>query len=200
MRHLLFFLFLSTAFFSLSGQNLDGGLIFGFNGTQVDGDANSGFRKVGGVIGGFVQFPLTDQVTFRPEIRIEQLGSRDKTSLIVDVGYFSFPFLIEKQIPLILGEKERTLTLLGGPVFGATLYARDLFGDRTAALRRFDSRVMIGLGAPVSEKWEADFRLGYSLFSFVKTGTAFANSFAQGRRQGAFHRYLSFNLYYRLGR
>ncbi len=181
------------------GQNLKGGLVLGINGTQVDGDANSGFRKVGATLGGYVRYPLNDRWVLRPEIRLDQLGSRDKNALIVDVGYFSFPLLLEREIPLIWGETERSFRLMAGPVVGALLYGRDLFGDRTADLSRFDTRILIGAGVPFSEKWDFEFRLAYSAFSFVKTNTPFANTFAQGRRQGAFHRYLTLGFSYHLG-
>jgi hypothetical protein len=199
MKKLLCLMALWGIIHAVQGQNLKGGLALAINGSQVDGDANSGFRKPGLSLGGYVRYPINDRLALRPEIRLEQLGSRSKTDLIVDIGYFSFPILLEWQLPLILGENERTLTLLGGLVPGVVIYGRDLGGDRTADLTRFDSRMQIGLGFPISERWAFDFRLGYSIFSFVKTGSPLARTFAQGFRNGAFHRYLSLNLYYQIG-
>lgn len=181
-----------------SGQNLNGGIVIGLNGSQVDGDADVGFRKAGISIGGYVQYSLRESLTLRPEIRFEQLGSRSKFDLIVGTGYFSFPVLLEYELPLDLGGGERPIILLGGPVFGVLLYGRDLSGDRTADLSRVDFRFVGGLGFHFSERWHGDFRLGYSIDSFVRTNSSLASSFQQGRRAGAFHRYLSLGLYYSL--
>lgn len=179
------------------GQNLSGGIALGLNGTQVDGDADLGFRKAGLSIGGYVQYSLKESLNLRPEIRFEQLGSRSKFDLIVGTGYFSFPVLLEYELPFNFGG-DQAVTLLGGPVFGVLLYGRDLSGDRTADLSRVDFRFVGGISFPFSERWSGDFRLGYSIASFVRTNSSLANSFQQGRRPGAFHRYLSLSLYYSL--
>ncbi|MEL7343167.1 MAG: hypothetical protein AAGM67_21970 [Bacteroidota bacterium] len=126
------------------------------------------------------------------------MGSRSRLDLIVGTGYFSFPLLLQYEIPLDFGNGARSVKLLGGPVLGVLLYGRDLSGDRTADLSRADARFQGGMGFQFSERWHGDVRLGYSLFSFVRTNSSFAAGFQQGRRPGAFHRYLSLGLYYSL--
>ncbi|MEM6345368.1 MAG: outer membrane beta-barrel protein [Bacteroidota bacterium] len=178
-------------------QNLSGGIAIGLNGSQVDGDADLGFRKAGLSLGGYVQYELKPKLNLRPEIRFEQLGSRSRFDLIVGTGYFSFPVLLEYELPFNFGG-DKTINLLGGPVFGVLLYGRDLSGDRTADLSRVDFRFLGGISFPFSDRWSGDFRLGYSLASFVSTTSSLASSFQQGRWAGAFHRYLTLSLYYSL--
>ncbi|HPB05608.1 MAG TPA: outer membrane beta-barrel protein [Prolixibacteraceae bacterium] len=73
---LLFVLFIVLAKPGLS-QGFDGGLLAGFNGSQVRGDLYSnGFHKMGLLAGAWVQTSLNDNFYWTMELKYSQKGSR----------------------------------------------------------------------------------------------------------------------------
>ena len=89
-----------------NAQNLNGGIAIGLNGSQVDGDADLGFRKAGLSIGGYVQYSLGESLNLRPEIRFEQLGSRSKFDLIVGTGQVLSSLQQKREQPCIVSENQ----------------------------------------------------------------------------------------------
>ena len=63
MKKNLFMIFILVAFsLTLKAQRFQGGLLGGFNGTQVDGDRYRGYHKPGLLAGFFVQTALAPAV------------------------------------------------------------------------------------------------------------------------------------------
>lgn len=88
MRQRLIFLILSFGLFcsySLLGQRFQGGLIAGFNLTQLDGDRIAGYNKIGLNVGGKVTTVLTDKWGFTLELLFSQQGSRASAAEISPV-------------------------------------------------------------------------------------------------------------------
>ncbi len=62
-------------------QQFEGGVIGGFNASQVDGDLYKGYHKPGIALGGYVQVNLSRMVYAAMELKFMQKGSRNIDSL-----------------------------------------------------------------------------------------------------------------------
>lgn len=67
------FLFIS---FHVSAQEFYGGVLAGFNGSQVEGDLTSGFNKMGLMAGVWTQRDFSEKFYWGMELKINQKGSR----------------------------------------------------------------------------------------------------------------------------
>lgn len=93
---MLFFVQLSFA------QRFEGGLIAGFNATQVEGDNFKGYNKPGILAGFFVQTDVAPAVFAGMEIKYSQKGSRrrikkddpDPQKYIMRLGYVDVPLFV----------------------------------------------------------------------------------------------------------
>ena len=83
-------------------QRFEGGIVAGFNASQVDGDNYSGYHKPGIALGGFVQTNLSRTVYAAMELKFMQKGSRNIDSLATDgqikyimrLNYIDLPFYL----------------------------------------------------------------------------------------------------------
>ena len=94
-------LMLFLAQFSVA-QRFEGGLIAGFNATQVEGDYFKGYNKPGILTGFFVQTDVAPAVFAGMEIKYSQKGSRkrikkndpDPQKYIMRLGYVDVPLFV----------------------------------------------------------------------------------------------------------
>jgi hypothetical protein len=94
-------LFISVLFMltvnTLFAQRFEGGVLAGFNATQVEGDTYKGFNKPGIVAGAFVQVDVAPAVFLAMEIKYAQKGARNKIKpknqkkYIMRLGYIDLP-------------------------------------------------------------------------------------------------------------
>lgn len=85
-----------------SAQRFEGGLLAGFNATQVEGDNFKGYNKPGILAGFFVQTDLAPAVFAGMEIKYSQKGSRkrikkddpDPQKYIMRLGYVDVPLFV----------------------------------------------------------------------------------------------------------
>jgi hypothetical protein len=99
-------LFISVAILFLanwaSAQRFEGGLLAGFNATQVEGDYFKGYNKPGILAGFFVQTDVAPAIFAGMEIKYSQKGSRkrikpkdpDPEKYIMRLGYVDVPVFI----------------------------------------------------------------------------------------------------------
>jgi len=93
---ILFILFVST----VSAQRFQGGILAGFNATQVEGDTFKGFNKPGALAGFYVQTDVAPAVFAGMEIKYSQKGARKRIKpkdpepqkYIMRLGYIDVPF------------------------------------------------------------------------------------------------------------
>lgn len=86
----------------VSAQRFEGGVLAGFNATQVEGDNFKGFHKPGILAGFFVQTDLAPAVFAGMEIKYSQKGSRKKINpkdpdpekYIMRLGYVDIPLFV----------------------------------------------------------------------------------------------------------
>lgn len=82
-----------------SAQRFEGGMLAGFNGTQVEGDSFKGYHKPGILAGFFVQTDIAPAIFAGMEIKYSQKGSRkrikpkdpDPEIYIMRLGYMDVP-------------------------------------------------------------------------------------------------------------
>ena len=190
MKHLLIAFLFSAALLPLSAQNFGGGLIVGLNASQIDGDNASGFNKAGLSIGGFVDYEITKNVLFQPEILFDQLGSATADEPLSKMGYITVPLLINLTLPVSIGNSTQEIQVHAGPAVGLLLYGRDgLNIDISDALKSQDLRAMGGI-AFLFNRVSLSARYGYSLISLAKGGRS-SILFPFG---GPYHNYVSFSL------
>lgn len=99
-------LFISVAMLLLahwaSAQRFEGGILAGFNGTQVEGDYFKGYNKPGVLAGFFVQTDVAPAIFAGMEIKYSQKGSRkrikkddpDPQKYIMRLGYVDVPLFV----------------------------------------------------------------------------------------------------------
>lgn len=109
---LLFLTVISTNSFS---QRFEGGVIGGFNASQVDGDLYKGYKKPGIALGGYVQTDLSRTVFAGMELKLMQKGSRNIDSLATDGQIKYIMRLNYIDLPVYLGFRtsERISLLIG---------------------------------------------------------------------------------------
>lgn len=181
------------------GQNLDGGIVFGFNASQVDGDADGGFRQVGPVLGGYVSYPISSRMDLQAELIFEQLGSVSKGRFFaIRTSHISLPLLLTYPLEIDLGEEKRQLAFQAGPVIGTLLGAKDGVSgtDFSTVYRNFDLRVLAGAGYQFKNRWNVFLRYGYSIISFLKGGNT--PTYLRPGAPGLYHKYVQFSLQYDL--
>lgn len=80
-----------------NAQRFDGGILAGFNGTQVEGDTYKGYHKPGALAGFYVQTDLAPAIFAAMEIKFSQKGARknptakDPTKYIMRLNYIDLP-------------------------------------------------------------------------------------------------------------
>ena len=99
VRKILFALLMLFMTLWVSAQRFEGGVIAGFNATQVEGDAFKGYNKPGILAGFFVQTDVAPAIFAGMEIKYSQKGSRkrikqndpDPKKYIMRLGYIDLP-------------------------------------------------------------------------------------------------------------
>src|SRR5665811_2045188 len=89
----LFILFINV----VSAQRFEGGLLAGFNASQVEGDTYKGYNKPGILAGLYVETDVAPAVFIAMEIKYSQKGARNKVTIknpekyIMRLGYIDVP-------------------------------------------------------------------------------------------------------------
>lgn len=99
VRKILFALLMFFMTLWVSAQRFEGGVIAGFNATQVEGDTFKGYNKPGILAGFFVQTDVAPAIFAGMEIKYSQKGSRkrikqndpDPKKYIMRLGYIDLP-------------------------------------------------------------------------------------------------------------
>lgn len=194
MKYLLIGCLLSAVWLPLTAQNFGGGLLVGFNASQIDGDNFSGFNKAGLSIGGFVDYELTKNVLFQPEIQFDQLGSANMSEPLAKMGYITVPLMLNVTLPISIGNSTQEIQFHAGPAVGLLLYGRDgLNIDISDGLKQYDVRALAG-AAYLMNRVSFAIRYGYSMLSLAKGGRS-SFLFPLG---GPYHNYVNFSLRFHL--
>lgn len=217
MRKIIFFtLLLIGCTMSAGAQIFEGGLLAGFNGTQVEGDAYRGYHKPGLLAGAYVQTDFTVSVFGAMEIKYSQKGSRSKSLLNVlrneETGEIVGPVddQIQKyimrlgyvELPFYMGFRtSEFISVIGGVSLGYLLSSAeyDDYGRFPAQdevrFNKVDLQPFAGFQFNVSELLKLDIRMAYSVLPIRGESVQYFYW-----RTSQFNNVISMALYYRLDR
>lgn len=172
--------FLST---SSNAQDFRSGLILGFNGSQITGDAMQGFNK-GGILGGvFSEYKIAEKPsTIRLEILFAQKGSRREILAngnygpgiwnLMRLNYIDVPVLYSYNISEILSyfDIEKEGFWINGGLAGSVLVGEFQVDDMGTEIpepdfaNQFELSFLLGAEYKLNEKFQAYARYQSSIY------------------------------------
>ncbi|MBA4408670.1 MAG: hypothetical protein C0397_04520 [Odoribacter sp.] len=176
MKQIYFIAFLLTML-GLDGfsQRFEGGVIGGFNASQVDGDSYRGYHKPGIALGGYVQTSLSQTVYVGMELKFMQKGSRNIDSLATDGQIKYIMRLNYVDLPVYLGIRtsEKIAILFGlSPgylISGAEYNDYGKFEEEDQnPFNELDLQGLLGFRFQLSRRLFIDLRGAYSLLPIRK--------------------------------
>jgi Outer membrane protein beta-barrel domain len=167
VKHLLSILFV-TITFSSSAQVFKTGGIAGLNASQVDGDNYGGYKKVGFILGGYVNTSLTEKWSTQFEIYYTTKGSQknarpdkgDYKALKISLSYI--------EVPLALRYHYKEFIFEAGLFYGVLLNSKmsNEFGELPLVnypFKKYDVGGFFGINYKVTERIIANIRSKNSL-------------------------------------
>jgi len=196
-------LLFSTAVFGTAAQRFEGGVLVGFNGTQVEGDTYKGYNKPGLLAGAYIQTDLAPAVFAGMEIKYSQKGARNRQDpknpnpekYIMRLNYVDIPFFAGFRT-------SETISVIGGASLGYLIRATEYneYGEfppqDQKSFNDFDLQPFVGFQFELLDRLKLDLRMAYSVLP------------VRGKpendlwywRQNQFNNVISLALYYRLDR
>lgn len=178
------------------GQNFQGGPIFGFTATQVDGDTYSGYNKVGLIIGGFVNKKFSNNWSSQLEIKYIQKGSKklsknnDPSYYKLQLDYFDIPVIMQyhykNKITFETGMAVSYLTKAQEDNDGYGLIAAD------PPFNKFEISALAGANYNITDRLIFNLRVSYSMHQ-IRNHTLRSTMWL---RYGQFNNVISFSIYY----
>lgn len=171
----LIFLLLTIISVNSFSQRFEGGVIGGFNASQVDGDLYKGYHKPGIALGGYVQTDLSRTVFAGMELKLMQKGSRNIDSLATDGQIKYIMRLNYVDLPVYLGFRtsERISLLVGvspGYLISGTEYndyGKFVEEDQNP-FSEFDLQGLLGFRFQITRRLFVDLRGAYSVLPIRK--------------------------------
>ena len=201
MKKLLFVVSVLFLGFGGMAQRFEGGILAGFNGTQVAGDAYEGYHKPGILTGGYVQTDLAPAVFAGLELKFSQKGSRSRQDPKNPVPDKYIMRLNYTDLPVYFGFRTNdVVSVVGGVSFGYLINSVEINEDGKfppedqVAFNDFDLQPFVGFRFEITDRIKSDLRMAYSVLP------------VRGKpdndlwywRQNQFNNVISFALYYRL--
>jgi hypothetical protein len=164
---LIIILFAFPAF--LPAQRFNGGIIAGGLVSQVDGDNNAGFHKLGFLGGGLVSLRVSPHSSFQLELEYIQKGSRGTdtinfTDFLMRFNYLEVPLLYQYTFA-------KRFSIEAGPAMDVLLGSyEERDGIEVPAiyaepLRNVTLAGIFGVSGFITNHLKANFRFNYSLLS-----------------------------------
>jgi len=203
MKKLVLILIALLVHFQGMTQRFEGGVLAGFNGTQVAGDAYEGYHKPGILAGGYVQTDLAPAVFAGMELKFSQKGSRSRQNPQNPVPDKYIMRLNYADLPVFFGFRTNdVISVVGGVSFGYLISSVEINEDGKfppqdqVPFNNLDLQPFVGFRFEITDKIKSDLRLAYSVLP------------VRGKpdkdlwywRQNQFNNVISFALYYRLDR
>jgi hypothetical protein len=205
MRKIFFSATLLFMFYWASAQRFDGGLLAGFNATQVEGDNFKGYNKPGILAGFFVQTDVAPAVFAGMEIKYSQKGSRrrikkddpDPQKYIMRLGYVD--------VPLFVGFRTNDKgAIVAGVSAGYLIHDGefDEYGEFPPqdqnAFNNFDLQPFLGFQFDMRDQIKLDLRFALSVLPIRGQPGDDATSYYWLNNQ--FNNVISLAMYYNIGR
>lgn len=200
MKKYFLFIILLAAFSLVKAQRFNGGVLAGFNGSQVEGDNYKGYNKPGAVAGFYVETDIAPAVFVGMEIKFNQKGARKKITTkdpekyIMRLNYIDLPVYAGFRT----GEWGAVLAgiqpgyLLSGKEF-------DVYGEfpreDKAEFNNLDLQALLGFQFDFLDYLKADLRFSFSVLPIrgkpIDTPVYWLNN--------QFNNVISLALYYQIG-
>lgn len=191
----------------LHAQEFKGGIMAGFNGSQLDGDFAKGYHKMGLIGGTWIQRELSDDFFWGMELKYIQKGSRINPTN--RNGNWKFIYRLNYiELPVLIGYNYQPFYFFTGLSY-ATLLSKsgyNSFGEDPLVTYDTTSRWELGMFAGIKVDFERlvsrgwakqcilETRFQYSVLSINKPHDLFTNYFSTGQ----FNNVISTVLYYRI--
>lgn len=208
MKKIIIIAILLLAFSYTFSQNFYGGLMAGFNGSQVEGDKSSGYQKMGFVGGAWTQTDVNEKVYWGLELKFNQKGSRINPT--AKNGYYKYIYRLNYiDLPVLAGYRiNDKVSAFAGLSFGVLLSKSgyDLYGpDPTIAysgLHDWELGMLAGIKVDFDQilqydwarKFVFDIRFQYSMLSIYQDYSPFFSYYTLGQ----FNNMISMALFYRI--
>lgn len=166
----LLFAFVVLTGLSSYGQNFDGGIIFGGNLSQYDGDNSAGFKKLGVNTGIMAELPIADKFSISIEILYSQKGAIDNdiynplTPIKIKLNYV--------EVPLLANFHDKNKYVFGtGFLYGnlmsysETLQGRDITDAKLEQMRDYAVDWVANFRLKTTSRFQFNFRYSYSVIS-----------------------------------
>ncbi|MBN1985822.1 MAG: PorT family protein [Prolixibacteraceae bacterium] len=185
-------------------QRFEGGILAGYNATQVEGDSYKGYNKPGILAGAFVQTDVAPAVFAGMEIKYSQKGARNRIKkgeepdkYIMRLGYIDLPVFVGFRT-------SNNSAIVGGVSAGYLVHAKefDEYGEFVKedqnTFRTFDLQPFVGFQFDMLDRLKLDLRLAYSVLPIRGLPGDDATNYYWLNNQ--FNNVISLALYYRLDR
>ncbi len=208
MRKLFILFIISFISYAAYSQSFYGGLMAGFNGSQVEGDKSSGYQKMGFVGGAWTQADVNEKVYWGLELKFNQKGSRINPT--AKNGYYKYIYRLNYiDLPALAGYRiNDKVSAFAGLSFGVLLSKSgyDLYGpDPTiaySALHNWELGMLAGIKVDFDQilqydwarKFVFDIRFQYSILSIYQDYSPFFSYYTLGQ----FNNMISMALFYRI--
>lgn len=196
-------------FFSgiLFAQEFYGGILAGFNGSQVEGDLSSGYNKMGLIGGTWVQRDLNENFYWGMELKLNQKGSRLLPTKKNDYSKYVFR-LNYIDLPVLIGYRYKQFSFFTGLSFGY-LFEKNIHDNYEEDLSIFYdyiskwelgmfAGIKVDLDQLIQRNWARNFiletRFQYSVLSIDDAHDFFFDYWSIGQ----FNNVISTVLYYRI--
>ena len=168
MKHSLLVLIIVICF-SLENavaQNFSGGVLLGFNASQVSGDNYGGYNKAGISGGFFVNKALTEKSELEMRITYSAKGSRDVPN--PDKGKYTAYYMRLNyiEVPILYKYKYKMLWLMAG-LSGGYLINSSIENEsgpfpensiENRAFKKYEVCTQLGVALPFAEHWEIELK------------------------------------------
>jgi hypothetical protein len=157
----------------LNGQAFQGGILAGFNTSQITGDDLAGYNKLSLTFGTFVNTKLSDKSFLQLEIAYLGKGSHKNLNPKDSIPTLYLLRLRYIEVPLVFQYNVTSkLTLETGPSLGVFFGSReeDLYGDMSGMyssreqFKRFELSYTVGGTWVINPKWHFNIRSANSIF------------------------------------
>lgn len=192
---LLFFVFCSLI---ADAQQFKGGIVAGATFSQVDGDAISGYNKLGLQVGMQIKREVKNNWLWGAEVLYTQKGSRKRLEPDDPVRNIFILKLDYLELPVFAAYNSGKFTLTGGPSIGVLVNAKRDTGLGFAKLddiNRTETALKLGITAELTKSLSV--YLNHSA-SLLRIGNPYQGGIYLFTRNGLYNRLFQFGLIYSL--
>lgn len=208
-KRLLFIFILTIVSLPMYSQLFHGGVLAGFNGSQVEGDLTKGYNKIGFIGGVWIQTPINDDFFWSMELKYSQKGSQINPTVKNDNRYYVYS-LSYVDLPVLVGYNYKDkFSFFAGLSFDYLVdkWGIDNYGEDPMVLysnlSEWELGMLAGVKVPfesmINKRWAENFfvdlRFQYSVLSIYGNPNPF---FSYNYSYCQFNNLISTTLYYRI--